>query len=444
MRHRSRGAMLMRMIWCFLGLFFFSGIVAGQDLLWDVVEDFGGYDVPGGITLSTNGAIVVGNTGAPGVDFVMQSLGRTDGSEQWTEFVPGQATQIASSLGRVFTAGSSVDAAGPNSNPIGVWAYEALTGTLLWRDVWDAGPNDIARTIAAAPSAVVVAGTVGNDATDFIVRAYDPISGAVLWDDQVERADQDMGALTVAIDRNRVFVAGTIRQDSGPAALLVRAYHAASGALVWETMRLATTPAQIEASAGRVFVAGTSTPSPARSYVGAFDAQTGALLWEEEETDVSGFADIAADRHRVVAAGRMGEASHGWLVRVYDAPSGHLEWEHQTVMEPGYFEGANAVALNERAVYVAGGSHYDPLLGGRYHEMLVRAYDAVAGTLLWDDRSHRAAAAGGAVDVALGTHRLFVLGLTANQGPFQDFVIRAYDIQTDLPAPRTARVSRSE
>jgi len=124
-------------------------------------------------------------------------------------------------------------------------------------------------------------------------------------------------------------------------------------------------------------------------------------------------------------------------------------------MEPGYFEGANAVALNERAVYVAGGSHYDPLLGGRYHGMLVRAggryhgmlvraYDAVAGTLLWDDRSHRAAEAGGAVDVALGTHRLFVLGLTANQGPFQDFVIRAYHIQTDLPAPLTARVSRSE
>ena len=157
------------------------------------MEDFGGYDAPGGITLSTNGAIVV-ETPLPGVDFVMQSLGRTDGSEQWTEFVPGQATEIASSLGRVFTAGSAVDAAGPNSNPIGVWAYEALRGTLLWRDVWDAGPNDIAMTIAAAHRLLSSRAPSAMMLPHFIVRVHDPISGAVLWEDPVDRAYEDKSA----------------------------------------------------------------------------------------------------------------------------------------------------------------------------------------------------------------------------------------------------------
>jgi hypothetical protein len=59
--------------------------------------------------------------------------------------------------------------------------------------------------------------------------------------------------------------------------------------------------------------------------------------------------------------------------------------------------------------------------------------------MLWEDRSHRTGgflSVSGAVDVALGTNRLFVAGSETEEtplggGPVQEFVVRAYDIQAD-------------
>ena len=97
-------------------------------------------------------------------------------------------------------------------------------------------------------------------------------------------------------------------------------------------------------------------------------------------------------------------------------------------MLPGFGALATGVALNDEAVYVVGSAGQD--FG--YSEVLVRAYDAIGGALLWDDRSHRNATST-AVDVALGKNRLFVAGYTTGAGI--DFLIRAYRIRNDGAAP---------
>jgi len=78
-------------------------------------------------------------------------------------------------------------------------------------------------------------------------------------------------------------------------------------------------------------------------------------------------------------------------------------------------------------VYVAGASVVD-----FDSEMLVRAYDAATGVMLWDDLSHRAGRPTSAVSLALGRKQLFVAGYAYTGGVSgTDFVIRAYDIRQD-------------
>ncbi len=429
----------MRIAWCFLCLLLFSANASGQNLLWEVVEDFsGGTDLARAITLSSRSAVFVGNASNPEDDvndFVIQSLRRTDGSTRWTDSVdaaPSQLLplQIASSRGRVFASGY-VTGDIPGSTDIVVRGYDALTGALLWNSVWDTGRDDLPQSIAAGPAAVVVVGYGGNTpghALNFIVRAYDPIGGAVLWEDRVERTDLDAAAWSVAITWNRVFVAGN-SLIGGARDLLVRAYNPFSGALVWESTRPSTSPNAIKAVAGRLFLAGSSFNN---NYVGAFSARTGDLLWEDDSMQPGFFRDIAVEGNRVVAAGSSGSSL---LVRSYDAESGILEWQDQPVLPFGFRDFATSVALNDRAVYIAGSSSQDFV----YSEILVRGYDASTGELLWDDRSHRSSSSSTtAVDVALGKNRLFVAGYALGGGT--DFVIRAYGIRNDaMPVFQSSR-----
>ncbi len=242
----------MRIAWCFLGLFFVASTVAAQKVLWEVEDDFGGRATAGSaVLLIGNAVIFTGRAELPGsVDPVpfMQSRHRTDGSVQWTvqapEFLGGGAASfklIASSQGRIFAATQTVEG-------IVVRAYEAATGTLLWSEVWDAGGNvDQVRSMVAGPGAVVVVGqrAYGEDIpgpdSQLIVRAYDPVGGAPLWEDRVRRYDHS-SAVAVAVSRNRVFVLGSIEIHDGtePSDMLLRAYNASSGRLIWETMRPAT------------------------------------------------------------------------------------------------------------------------------------------------------------------------------------------------------------
>ena len=406
----------------------------GQDrLLWEVQEDFsGGPDLARAITLSKRTAVVVGNAGGPddGVDFVIQSFSKSTGAVQWTDQVPsccGASPVVVTSLrDTVFAAGY---VAGPTvgTTDVVVRAYDAPTGTLLWQNVWDAGRDDLPKAIAASPTAVVMVGYGGNTTShplDLIVRAYDPVSGAILWSDQVDRGNVEDAAWAVAVGPQRVFVAATTQTPSGRD-LLVRAYNAASGLLNWEIVRAATSPVALKVAAGRLFLAGSSSN---QTYLGAFDVRSGGVLWEDQTPTPGLFRDVQVKGQQVVAAGSAGR---GLLVRAFDVRTGAMAWQDQPAVPPGFNTLATAVALNDDAVYVVGSAAQD----FAYSEVMVRAYDATAGTLLWDDRSHRNSSST-AVDVALGKNRLFVAGYT--MGARFDFLIRAYWIRNDGAAPTAA------
>ena len=429
----------MRTICCVVCWLLVSVQAFGQDrLLWEVQEDFsGGPDLARAITLSKRTAVIVGNGGAPddGVDFVIQSFSKSTGAVQWTDHVPsccGASPVVVTSLrDTVFAAGY---VAGPTvgTTDVVVRAYDAPSGTLLWQNVWDAGLDDLPKAIAATPTAVVVAGYGGNTTTrplDLIVRAYDPVTGAILWSDQVDRGNVDDAAWAVAVGPQRVFVAATTQTPSGRD-LLIRAYDASSGLLNWEIVRPATSPVALKVTGGRLFLAGSSSN---QTYLAAFEVRSGAVLWEDR-TPVPGlFRDVQVKGQRVVAAGSSGR---GLLVRAFDVRTGTMAWQDQPAVPPGFGALANAVASNDDAVYVVGSAGQD--FG--YSEVMVRAYDATGGTLLWDDRSHRSSTST-AVDVALGKNRLFVAGYTI--GARFDFLIRAYGIRND-GAPPAARSAAGE
>jgi hypothetical protein len=81
---------------------------------------------------------------------------------------------------------------------------------------------------------------------------------------------------------------------------------------------------------------------------------------------------------------------------------------------------------------------------------MVRGYEATSGQLLWDDRSHPSHDRfidRFLFDLAVGKSRLFVVGYTVDEdhshpsgipmpaASGQDFLIRAYDVRSDVSSP---------
>jgi outer membrane protein assembly factor BamB len=426
-------------LWMFCGVLCLASDGVAQTLRWETVDDIDGATLARAITLSKKAAVVIGNAAAG--DFVIHALRRRDGAPLWTDAVPGDSgittdLQIASAAGRIFAAGYVADANGPGGTDIVIRAYDAATGTLLWNNLWDSGRDDFPNAIVAGPTAVVAAGVGANTLTSplsFIVRAYDPTTGAVLWEDRQSPGERAT-ATSVAITRTRVFVSGTTTTGNRTTGLL-RVYNAATGALEWSLTRREFVTG-LAVVGRRLVVFGSYFDL---SYLGVFDTRTGAALWEESGTEARGHVNAVAieDTHLVAVGG--GSIGVGLRVQSYDLESGRQEWEARTEVGPGVLDVGNSIATNGRAVYIAGAHVRDDqdVQGFHFQEIMVRAYDAATGALLWDDRSHRSPRPSTAVDVALDNRRLYVAGFAAASGTNHDFVIRAYDIRADaaLSAP---------
>jgi hypothetical protein len=277
----------------------------------------------------------------------------------------------------------------------------------------------------------------------FFVGVYDLLTGAPLWGARFD----DLVPEVLAINRNRVFVAGVITGLSDRT-LVVRSYDVQSGGLHWEITRPTVDPETIKLAAGRLFVAGSlGVGTSAIPYLGAFSAGSGALLWENTAPPGAGlgssFADIAANGSRVVGVLRNNPIA----VQVYDVTTGILEWQ---ALNSGMI--SFSIGLNDDAVYIAGAIFHNPPPGPGlevFSELMVRAYAASTGDLLWDDRSHPSTVSPFInrflIDLVLDRSRLFVVGYTIDEDHSQgfprhalsgqDFLIRAYDIRSDVPAP---------
>jgi hypothetical protein len=412
-------------------------VYAQAPLLWESEEDIqGGADLVRAITLSGRSVVVVGNGGVPlegtdESDFVIQALGRTNGAVQWSDqaFLSTGSIEplfVTSRKHRAYAVGTLREPGDVRSAFL-VRAYAVPTGTLLWENVWHASAGvdqDHPTGILATPTQVVVIGygaNATNDGLAALVRAYDPLTGAVLWEDRVGSTGVEVIAWTIAANRDTVFVAGTVApgDDLSSRDLFVRAYDASSGDLNWEIGDPGIVPTTMKLASGRLLVAGAAGSS---TYLAAFSAKTGASVWADTVPTSGSILDIAVAGSRIAAAITSGT---GFAVRAYHLTTGDV-WEDRPAIIPGFFENVRAIVLNEDTVYVAGSA-------GEFSgnsEFLVRAYNAVDGSLLWDDRSH-ASTETAAVELALGKFRLFVAGYTFDSSTGTDFLIRAYDARSD-------------
>jgi hypothetical protein len=235
-----------------------------------------------------------------------------------------------------------------------------------------------------------------GQARDFVVRAVDERTGALLWQDQVDKGDDDFASGVVA-DGGRVFVSGnTYKADTGYDWLL-RAYDEATGALLWEKRYDLVGRSDfsrgtaLAAGGGLVFLGGYGTNAQDTGdfntdwVVRAYDARTGRLRWHDRIGGFSGAYSLAYDRGRLIAGGwTASETEDLALVRAYDARNGWRLWEDTT-------PGARGTGGTWTKVVRADGGRVFAAQPVQLAETFrqaprVKAFDAVSGALLWEDR----------------------------------------------------------
>jgi len=403
-------------------------VFAQSALLWERQKDFsGGFDLLRSVATVGNAAVTAGNASVVGgLDLAVQNYS-SEGDLRWADQTP----LMAGINTNVFTAAvgglaflASYNSVVPNDSDVVVSGYNAITGKVLWRKSFSKGRDDLPQGLAASPSAVVVVGYGGNTSTppitalNALIRAYDPVTGDTLWEDQVDKGDsiEDI-AWTVCIEGDRVLVAGTTNALGLDRNMILRAYRARTGALLWEVQKTGVSPTAITARLDRVFVAGSNNLS--NIYMAAFNARTGRLIWQDASMPGL-FRDVQIHNQLLVG---VGSSLSGSLVRTYDEMNGKVVWQHVTKPEPGFQQSLSAVALSADVAYVTGVSGKD----FAYTEFLVRAYDVSKGNILFEERSHRNAGSGSAgLDVAVSATRVYAVGWASDAGS-ADFLIRAYD-----------------
>ena len=411
-------------------------LFAQSAFLWERQKDFsGGFDLLRSVTTVGDNAVTAGNVSViGGLDLAILNYG-SQGDIRWSD----QSPLFAGVNTNVFTAAvgdlafvAAYNSIVPNDSDIVISGYNAVTGKIVWRKIFGKGKDDLPQGLAASPSAVVVVGYGGNTSTppitalNALIRAYDPVTGEMLWEDQVDKGDSiDDIAWTVCIEGDRVLVAGTTNAVGLSRNMILRAYHARTGALLWEAQRVNVSPTAITARLDCVFVAGSNNVS--NLYMAAFNAKTGGLIWEDASTPGL-FRDVQLQNELLVG---VGSSRNGSLVRVYETTNGKVVWQHVTTPQPGYKQSLSAVALSANVAYVTGLSGQDFV----FTEFLVRAYNLSNGNILFDERSHRNAESGSAgLDVAVSATRVYAVGWASDAGS-ADFLIRAYD-RDRIDSPR--------
>jgi hypothetical protein len=319
-----------------------------------------------------------------------------------------------------------------------VRAYDPKTGTPRWEDQHDhAGFNDVAEALAVWDGQVFAAGSGerGTDNQDFLIRAYDAKTGGLLWEDQTDKAGFNDAAYALAVGGGLVFAAGFGTNATGNQDFLVRAYRAADGALVWEDQveqaGFDDTAFALAVGGGRVFAAGSGERAAGNQdfLVRAYEAKSGALRWEDQVDPAAGFDGVnalAVQGERLFAAGFVTNAAGNFdvLLRAYEAKSGALLWEDQ-VDHAGFDDAALALTVQKGQVFIAG---FGTNAAGNF-DVLVRAYQAKTAMLVWEDQVNKAGLDDAALAMAAGGGQVVAAGVGTTATGNLDVLIRAYDMK---------------
>ncbi len=317
--------------------------------------------------------------------------------------------------------------------------YAAVSGNLLWSSYYDrAGFEDVASAVDIQGRRVVVAGHSAFDPdgdVDAIVQRYDLFDGSLLWTDFVDLAGEFDTANDVVIAGSRAVIVGHGSQSDGSEDLLVAGYNLKSGTNLWTNTYDVDFLAHGLAAAGQgniVYVVGNefNDPTGLDMLVQAYAADSGMLLWSDSY-DSDGGADVAFDvdvaGDVVVATGAGGPAPFldNMLTRAYDTTTGTLLWsdEHDVA---GGSDVAWAVDISGGVAVIAGTS-----IENNNHDWIVRAHDLTSGVLFWQERLDVSAGLDQAWDVTHFDGMTFVVGDTqeagtGSAGTHSDGTVRAY------------------
>jgi len=200
-----------------------------------------------------------------------------------------------------------------------------------------------------------IGGTVGsgpNDQTAAAVRAYDAASGALIWEDLIPDSTHDSNTFQVVARGDRVVAIASVNDD-----WLVRCYDAATGAVRWtQTYSLL----------------GAGIP-------GMYDAPIQVGM-DGSTVVVGGYGST-----EIYGTEKYPKASRDWVVRAYDAASGDLLWYDHSGSSTDVDEAEGGIVVYDGRAYALG--FLSEIVGDTH--TLVRAYDARSGKILWNDSETR-------------------------------------------------------
>ncbi|HEX7966001.1 MAG TPA: PQQ-binding-like beta-propeller repeat protein [Gammaproteobacteria bacterium] len=329
------------------------------------------------------------------------------------------ASQVAVAGGFAYVAGGGPYKVTPSSDAdIRVRAYDVASGALRWEDVWDAGgihQDDEVSGLAVGGTRLFLAGSSGTNtagSNGYVVRAYDRRDGTVLWEDHCGQFGSR--ARAIVADGGSVFAAGTCSPGTGGAGLL-RAYAASTGAQRWEVDDVAL-PLALAVSGGTVLVAGADDGG--HLVLRAYTTRQGRFLWEARPAEAQGLSLRTAEL--VVGDGKVylawwavdSNSQDTNQVAAYGLRKGRLRWQ----ADPG--DRVNRLALDSNRLFTAEAGS----------QVLVSAYAASDGALLWQDQPGTPSAPYTALAVTVGDKRVFVAGQAFDPAveSAPHFMVRAY------------------
>jgi outer membrane protein assembly factor BamB len=276
----------------------------------------------------------------------------------------------------VFLTGSVGDAFGMSD--YATVAYDAATGAELWERTYGrdgASPSwEGASAIAVSPDGGRVF-VSGDSSQNTVTLAYDARTGSTMWRARLRIIDgQQVVDMAVSPDGGRVFVTGdTIRELAQWATSATVAYDARTGQEIWETGSASTetptfvTSMAVSPDSGIVFIAGRriGTGDYFVAVTTAFDAASGDMLWGRRYSGELGFSTTAnsivagPDGSTVYVTGATGRPRNAdYATLAYDAVSGAEVWIRRFQGSGDDYDQANAVAMDPAGtrVFVTGQS----------------------------------------------------------------------------------------
>lgn len=327
-------------------------------------------------------------------------------------------------------------------------------GALLWQQTF-ASPLDGADrffdvAVDAAGGRVYAAGQVQDGSTnrwhhDVLVAAVDALTGEHVWVAQFDEGMTEMArAVAVSPDGATVYAAGSISSSWTHSRAFVMALDAATGELAWRDIFDVgyggynyANALDVSDDGERVVIAGTVTGLTSQDYVtAAYDAATGELAWRERYNGAGQQRDgahaLAIDGDRVFVTGSSVGTSDTWgdITTVgYDLATGELAWQARHNGPGNHYDGADAIAVSQGRVFVAGVARG----AGQLIQPVTLAYDAASGASLWTAVYQPFLAGpvtGGLSALAVNeeTARVYAVGQQRGRDGSPDPIVAAYSV----------------